>query len=215
VMPGLTMTVSKEEKGVTVTAAPDIPSIASKFQALVDAANATLTEISNQTAYDPGTKKASPLTGDFMVRQLSQVMLGAVSTGLSYTKTDSKTNITSTVDFGSLAQLGIQLNRDGQLTFDAGKFTASYSEDPTRIQGAGIALGNSFKALATKQSTSITAVITGRKNDIDDLTDQISDWDVRLAARREALQKQYAGLETSLGKLKNQSSWLSGQLSGL
>jgi flagellar hook-associated protein 2 len=215
VMPGVTMTVSKEEHGVTVTAAADVQSIAGKFQALVDAANATLAEVSKQTAYDPGTQKASPLTGDFMVRQLSQAMLSAVSTGLSYTKTDSKTNTTSTVDFGSLAQLGIQLNRDGQLSFDAGKFTASYSEDPARIQGAGIALGNSFKGLATKQSTSITALITGRKNDIDKLTDQISDWDVRLAARREALQKQYAGLETSLGKLKNQSSWLSGQLSGL
>nr|WP_296065296.1 flagellar filament capping protein FliD [uncultured Actinoplanes sp.] len=215
VMPGLTMTVSKEEPGVTVTATADVTAIADKFQALVDAANATLSEISTQSAYDPGTKQASPLTGDFMVRQLSQVILSAVSTGLTYTKTDSKTNTTSTVDFGSLAQLGIQLNRDGQLTFDAGRFTASYSADPTRIQGAGIALGNSLKSIAGKQSASITSVITGRKNDIDKLNDQISDWDVRLAARREALQKQYAGLESSLGKLKNQSSWLSGQLSGL
>jgi len=64
-------------------------------------------------------------------------------------------------------------------------------------------------------ATSLTSIITGRNNEISGLNDQISDWDVRLAAKREALQKQYADLEVSLGKLKDQSSWLSGQLAGL
>lgn len=217
VMPGVTMTVSKEDTGVTVTAGADVESIASKFQAMVDAANATLAEIQSQSAYDQTTKKGSPLTGDFMVRQVTQAILSAVSTGLTYPKTDNTTDPPTTVNvnFGSLSDLGIQLNRDGLLSFNASKFTAKYSEDPSRIQGGGIALGNAFKDLAGKQSTSITSVVTGRKNDIDAINDQISDWDVRLAAKREALQKRYADLETSLGKLKSQSSWLSGQLAGL
>ena len=37
----------------------------------------------------------------------------------------------------------------------------------------------------------------------------------RLATRRLALQKQYAGLEVALGKLNSQSTWLAGQLAGL
>ncbi len=106
-------------------------------------------------------------------------------------------------------------SRDGQLTFDAAKFTAAYNADPAGIQQAGIGLADNFEAMADKQSLSVTAVITGRKNEIDTINDQISNWDVRLAAKREALQKQYADLETALGKLKDQSSWLSGQLSGL
>ena len=60
-----------------------------------------------------------------------------------------------------------------------------------------------------------TAVITGRNSEIDLFNTQISDWDVRLASKKEALQKQYADLEVALGKLKDQSSWLSGQLAGL
>jgi flagellar hook-associated protein 2 len=220
-MPGVSLTVSKLETGVTVTSQQDVNGIAAKFQAMVDSANAMLTQISNQTAYNPTTKAGSPLTGDFAVRTMSQTVLSKISQGLVYdnpaydkTKPISDTNLEK-IKFGSLSQLGIELDRSGQLTFDAGKFTASYNANPAAIQQAGVALGDQFEDMAGKMTTTITSVITGRKSEIDNLTSQISNWDVRLATKRTALQKQYSDLEVSLGKLKNQSSWLSGQLAGL
>jgi len=42
--------------------------------------------------------------------------------------------------------------------------------------------------------------------------EQIADWDDRLASREALLKTQYANLETALGKLKDQSTWLAGQL---
>jgi flagellar hook-associated protein 2 len=200
-MSGVTLTATKVEDAVTITSEPDVTGLADKFQALVDAANATLTEITKQTAYDASTKKGSPLTGDFMVRQLSSTILSKVSAGLT--------------DFGSLSGLGIQLTRDGQLSFDKDKFTSQYAADPTKIQKAGIAFAQAVDTMASKQQTSVTSVITGRNNEIDAITNQIDNWDVRLTARRAALQRQYANLETSLGKLKDQGNWLSGQLAGL
>jgi flagellar hook-associated protein 2 len=119
------------------------------------------------------------------------------------------------VNFGSLSKLGIQLDKTGQLTFDADKFTAAYNADPTAIKAAGIALGDSFESLATKQNDNVTSAITSRNNSVDSLNLQIDDWDVRLSAKQEALQKTYASLETALGKLKDQSSWLSGQIASL
>jgi flagellar hook-associated protein 2 len=214
-MAGVTLTVSGEEKNVTVTSASDVSGIAAKVQAMVDAANATLTEISGQTAYDASTKTSSPLTGDFSVRQMSQEILGAVSRGLSFPDPDSTSTPPATIDFGSLSKLGIQLNRSGQLTFDASKFTAKYNEDPTAIKKAGMALADTFETMATRQSTNITSVITGRKSEIDSMTSQISDWDIRLIAKREALQKTYSDLESSLSNLKSQSTWLSGQIASL
>jgi flagellar hook-associated protein 2 len=217
-MPGITMTVSKVESAVSLTSASDVSGIAAKFQALVDAANKTLTEVSNQTAYDSSTNAGSPLTGDFTVRQMSQSILSAVSQGLSYTNTTTDGNGIKTdtkVNFGSLSKLGIQLDKSGQLTFDADKFTAAYNADPAGIKSAGIALGDQFEALATKQGNTMTATITSRTNQIDSLNLQIDNWDVRLQARQTALSKQYADLETALGNLKNQSTWLSGQLAGL
>ncbi|GIF06083.1 flagellar filament capping protein FliD [Actinoplanes siamensis] len=217
-MPGVTLTVSKEENDVTVDATNDTKAIAGKMQALVDGVNAALAEIKTQTAYDTDTKKGSPLTGDFTVRQMSSALLSAVSNGLSYTRsgTDANGNETSTtVDFGSLKQLGVTLNKDGTLAFDEGAFTDAYNTNPSKVQEAGIALGNKFKKLTETQSNAITGVMTGRKSEIASLNDQIDNWDVRLAAKKEALQRTYTALETSLGNLKSQSSWLSGQLASL
>ncbi|AGL21200.1 flagellar filament capping protein FliD [Actinoplanes sp. N902-109] len=209
-MAGVTVTVAKVEPGVTMNVESDVAGMASKFQALVDAANAALTEVTNQTAYDPSTKVGSPLTGDFMVRQMSQTILSTVSTGLSYKQDDG-----TKVNFGSLSKFGIELDRSGKLTFDAEKFTASYNADPAGIKTAGIALGDSFRAVANTQIQNVTSAITGRKNAIDAMNVQIDNWDVRLAAKKTALQKQYTDLETALGKLKDQGNWLSGQIASL
>ncbi len=215
-MAGVTLTVSKQEDAVTVDVANDTSSIADQFQAMVDAANAALQEIGKQTAYDPSTKTGQPLTGDFSVREMSQKILSSISMGLSYDDPASTTdNPLPKIKFGSLSQIGIQLDSTGQLTFDRAKFNDAYASNPTSIQQAGIAFGDQVESMGDSMATSLTSIITGRNNEISGLNDQISDWDVRLAAKREALQKQYADLEVSLGKLKDQSSWLSGQLAGL
>ena len=222
-MPGVSITVSKLENDVTVTADSDVNGMAGKIQALVDAANSTLTEIGNQTAYDSTTKRSSPLTGDFSVRNISQVLLGKISLGLTYTNpsydstqpTDAATRTNLPKVPISLAKLGVQLDRSGKLTFNKDDFTNSYNANPTQIQAAGIEFADQFRAVAFEQTRNVTSVITGRNSEIDNLNSQISNWDVRLAAKKLALQKTYSDLETSLGKLKNQSSWLSGQLSSL
>ena len=218
---GVTVTVAKKEAGVTLNVESDVSNMAGKFQALVDAANAALTEVTAQTKYDPATKVSSPLTGDFMIRQLSQKILSTVSQGLTFddptfvADPDNPGQKAGKINFGSLSKFGIALDRSGQLTFDQGKFTATYNADPAAMKTAGIALGDTFRAVANAQISDVTSAMTGRKNTIDALTTQISNWDVRLAAKKVALTKQYAGLESALGKLQNQSSWLSGQIASL
>jgi flagellar hook-associated protein 2 len=201
-MPGVTLTATKEEDGITVTTVPDVSGMAAKFQALVDAANATLTEVATQTAYDPSTKIGSPLTGDFTVRQMGQSVLSSVSQGQA--------------GIGSLSKIGVELSKNGQqFVFNAQKFTDAYNADPDSIKAAGIKLGDTFEALATKQVANVAASITGRNNVIGSMNLQIDNWDVRLAAKQLSLSKTYSDLETALGKLKNQSTWLSGQISSL
>jgi flagellar hook-associated protein 2 len=217
-MPGVSIAVSKVEDNVTVNAAADVTGIADKFQALVDAANATLSEISKQTAFDAATKKSSPLTGDFAVRNMSQRILSSISQGLSYqdpewVKPDNDPNAKpDMIDFGSLAKLGITLERSGRLNFDATKFKNSYAENQGAVQAAGIGFADQVEKLATDMTNNVKSVITGRTSEIDRFSSQIAEWDVRLSARKLALQKQYSDLEVSLGKLKEKSSWLAGQL---
>jgi len=196
-MPGVTLTATKEETGVTVDVATDASGIADKIKAMVDAANAVLSEVTKQTKVD-ATGKGATLTGDFMVRQISQTVLSTVSQGQA--------------GIGSLSKLGVQLEKDGMLSFKAGSFNSSYAADPAKFQAAGIAMGDAFQAVAKKQTDNLTAAITGRRNIIDSMNDQIDNWDTRLEARRSALTKQYASLETALSNLRSQSSYLSSQL---
>jgi flagellar hook-associated protein 2 len=64
-------------------------------------------------------------------------------------------------------------------------------------------------------SGTLTASINGRKSEIDDLQAQIQSWDTRLAARQAQLKKQFTDMETALSQMKQQSSWLAGQVSTL
>jgi flagellar hook-associated protein 2 len=62
---------------------------------------------------------------------------------------------------------------------------------------------------------SITTAISGRQSRISQIDNQISNWDVRLAAREATMRRQFAAMETMLGKLRDQSNWLAGQLASL
>ncbi len=200
---GTSITVTKEgETGVTVDVASDTSAITAKVKSLVDAMNGTFSEIGKQTAYNSSNKGSAALTGDFAVRQISQRLLGTVSGGLD--------------NFGSLSKLGISLTRDGTVSFDEAKFKNTYEADPDAIKTATTAYATGVKELADRSQTGVTDVINGRKSLIDDMNDQISNWDIRLATRKKtALTRQFANLETSLSSMKNQSNWLAGQLAGL
>ncbi len=127
-IPGTSFTVSALESGVTLSVATDSSGLADKMQALVDAANAALNEISKQTSYNAGTKTASPLLGDSTVRNLQQNILGTVSTLLG--------NGTST------ANLGIQLTKSGTLTFDRNTFLDAFAADPVKVRQAVTSSGS-------------------------------------------------------------------------
>jgi len=205
-IPDVTLNVSQQATGVSVNIASDADAIADKMQALVDATNGALSTMSTQSAYNASTKSGGPLTGDYTVRELQGNLLSGVSSGVS--------------GYGSLQQLGLQLDSSGNLKFDRSAFIAAYNANPSGVQSAvagGLAksLDDVANSATDPISGSLTAVIQGGNSQVTRLNRQISDWDVRLTARQAAYQKQFTNLEVALGKLKDQSSWLSGQLAGL
>ncbi|GGL01061.1 hypothetical protein Ppa06_69760 [Planomonospora parontospora subsp. parontospora] len=227
VMQGVSLSVSKVETGVTVTSSPDSDAVASKMQAFVDAANAALSEISNQTSYNSVSKTKQPLTGNFAVRQITQTILGQVGNGQT--------------DYGSFSQIGVQLDKGGKLAFNREKFLKAYAADPDAVKNAVTAkdpviegrvdaqgkpvpktevtgmmgLAEKLSIIANNSTNGITSAIKGGENTITDLNKRIDAWDLRLEKREEALRKQFSGLEVALGKLNQQSSWLAGQIASL
>lgn len=214
-MDGVTLTLSKADPAtsVTIDVTSDAAATADAVGKMIDNVNAALADIKKNTSYDPATKKAALLVGDGMLRDLQQRLLGAVSGG----STDAST-------------AGITVTRDGTLAFDRTKFLDAYGKDPAGTQALvggskdkpgiaerlrGVADAAVRSATATGGPGLLTASIKSHEDEIRGLTANISSWDARLTMREAKLRRQFAGLETALGKLQQQGQWLAGQIAGL
>ncbi|HSE10509.1 MAG TPA: flagellar filament capping protein FliD [Nocardioidaceae bacterium] len=222
-VPGLdvTLTAGAEKASGAITVAQDVASLTESVKAMVDSVNAALNEIGTLTAYDAASKKAGLLGGDSLLRGVRNQLIESVSRGLGGE---------------SLATVGIEVDRYGKLTFDEAKFKSAYAADPAgtvaKFAGTDATATNEKdpydtaygfadrlnvmgEAFSNSIDGTITNAIKNRQSAIRGMEDDIAGWDVRLATRQATLQRQYTALETALGKLQSQSSWLAGQLASL
>jgi flagellar hook-associated protein 2 len=213
VLPGGTLTVSAaSDTPVTVDVSADPDAVAAKVQAFVDAANAALSEIATQSAN--GKDSTAALSGDSNLRRLTDQVLTAVSDVVA--------------GLGSAGSAGVQLTRAGKVSFTPDTFLSALRADPAKVRKlfAGTTAADGVDGVATrmqklaKQTTDVTTgtltlLAKGRDDLATDLQGRIADWDLRLAARKDALTKQFTAMETALSSLKSQSTWLAGQLSSL
>jgi len=214
-MDGVAITVSKPETA-TVSVASDPDAVAAKVQALVDAANSALNSVRDNT--NPKGGASSTLKGDTALRNLASLVLQAVSSAVG--------------GDGSAALAGIELNRNGTVDFTRADFLAALQADPAKVQrlfsgtDAVPGIGRRLQDVA-QDATGTTAAGTdptkgiltqlaqGRDRLATDITRRIEAWDLRLAQRKETLTRQFTAMETALSSMKNQSTWLAGQLSSL
>ena len=123
VMPGVTLTLKEESAtAVTVSVDRDGEALAAKVEGMVAAANAVLSEIGKLTAYDPETKKAGILLGDSTVRTIQTNILSAF------------TSLYGAGTTGSAGVAGIEVDRNGVVTFDKAVFLSEYNEDPDSVE---------------------------------------------------------------------------------
>jgi flagellar hook-associated protein 2 len=225
-MTGVSVTVS--EKGAAVVEVGEDPkSVAAKVKTFVDAVNSALSTITKHGNSEKGSTAA--LKGDFQLRNLTSQLLQSVSDAVS--------------GAGSPGAIGIELTRNGTVTLDETAFLAKLASDPDLVQrmlagapavaaqaatattpaveeqAAVDGISQRLEALTKRLTNSTTGTLTllaqGRDDLVKDFESRIADWDLRLATRRETLTRQFTAMETALSSLKNQSSWLAGQLGSL
>jgi flagellar hook-associated protein 2 len=206
VLPGVTFTVSEQSATqVTLTSQRDDKAIADKMQALVDAINAGSAEIDKNTATGAKTK-AGVLAGDYAMRILDSRIADGINTPLAGSG-------------NTLATIGIELDRDGKVTFNRDKFLTALGTDAAGTQDAATELATRFADLGNSVSEplkgSLVLAVARHDETVTDLNKQIDDWDTRLELRKQSLERQFTAMETALGRLRDQSSWLSGQLGSL
>jgi flagellar hook-associated protein 2 len=205
-MSGVAVTVSAVTPGggtpATVTVGTDNTGITKKMQAVVDAANAALADIARQTDTSKGTTAA--LSGNYGMQSLGQQVVRAVS---------------DAVGSNSPASVGLQLTRDGTITFDAAKFSSALTASPalarqlvagtTATPGVASRLATLAKSATDSLTGTLTTLANGEDAQAKTIQSQIDAWTLRLSARQEALTTQYSNLQSMLGTLQSQQSWLS------
>lgn len=216
VLPGATITVNqKETTPVTVSVVPDPDAVAAKVSAMVDAANAALTTVKTYTSNATGSTAA--LKGDFSVSSLAGRLQDAISFAVG--------------SDGSPARIGFELTKDGKITFDKAVFTAALKDTPELAQrmvagtpavggvdavpGIAQRLAEVTKAASDSTTGALVKLAEGQDSKVKDIQDRIDAWDLRLEKRREMLTRQFTAMETALSSLRNQSTWLAGQLNSL
>jgi flagellar hook-associated protein 2 len=223
---GVTITVSKETaEPLTVSVNRDTAGVATKVKTLVDAVNSALNTVRTYTSNAKGSTAA--LKGDFPVSQLAGQLLDAVSSAIGAD--------------GSPAQAGLELSKDGKtIVFTEATFVNLLNANPDKVQrmvagtAAGIgpdllpgtaddvaASGVAGRLLAVAKAASDSAtgslvkLAEGQDSMVEDIKNRIEAWDLRLLKRKETLTRQFTAMETALSSLKNQSTWLAGQINSL
>ncbi|HYO84923.1 MAG TPA: flagellar filament capping protein FliD [Dermatophilaceae bacterium] len=204
-MPGVSVTAVKADPAipVTVTVANDVEGLAAKVKAMVDAANGAIDNIKVNSNFDQSSKTAGVFLGDSVARELQTRITNVV--------------VGTTALSASIA--GVSIDRQGNLTFDKGRFSAAYAADPAKVEAALVTTAKNLAEVG-KQSTSptdglLSVRIQGEQRLVADYTKQISRFEDRMSLRQQGLERQFAALESMLSKLQAQGSWLTGQIASL
>ncbi|WP_431278791.1 flagellar filament capping protein FliD [Leifsonia poae] len=212
VLPGVSVSVTTASTTpVTLTIARDDASITNVASSLVGSINDILSFISQQQAVTTSTNStggtvvtAGTFAGDLTVRDADQKLTAAAQ---------------APIDGISPSTYGIVVASDGSISLDKDVFAAAMAKDPDKtkaaVQAVAARVADAAGLISDKHDGTVTTKITGEQKTVKGLSDQVADWDVRLADRRSTLEKTYANLEVQLQQLQSQSSWLTGQLASL
>jgi flagellar hook-associated protein 2 len=225
--------VSQTGVSTTIKVGTDTGSITSAMSSMIDAANKAIQSVKDNTDSSQGSTAA--LKGNFSLIQLADEVRRRLSDAVTVPVSAANPKGTA-----SPASIGIQLTKDGAITFDSAKFSAALSATPAlaqQIAGGLTGVGKDKTAntpddtvdsdgLAARLSVlgemasdsvsgSIVTMAKGEDAGAKDIQSQIDAWTLRLKQRKDTMTAQFNALETALSSLQSQQSWLTSQVNSL
>jgi flagellar hook-associated protein 2 len=207
VIPGVTVALSAVGDAAVTVSRQAIAAPAA-VQGMVDAYNKITDLVKAQRAAN------APLNGEAMLRTLTGTLVGAL---LTPAPTGEGSPVAS--DLRLLSAIGVTVQKDGKLAFDAAKLDEAY---PARADAVKALLADRMGALsqvADGLSASFSGAIDRRQATMRDqdlvLTARIDDINVRLEKKRASLLAQFSRFEGSLGRLKAIGDNMNAQFTGM
>lgn len=141
VIPGVTLTLAKTNANspTKITVARDTSTVMGSVGTFVKAYNDINKTLSDVSAYDPVTKKASILTGDASVRNMQAQIRGVLNTAVAG----------GASAYTILSQVGVTVQKDGTLALDSTKLQAAMTSNFNDVAGLFAAVGKSSDSLVT------------------------------------------------------------------
>lgn len=224
-------------KGVKINATRDFDVAAGKMEKMMGALTDALTTLNKgmqsvtKEGVDPLTNKrftytaAGPL-GNSEGRDLKNKIMGLVSSGMTLTDAEGKSQTYSLASFGISLGGGVEKGANGkfhssqvELKFDAEKFKKAMESDPEKVQQVMVEFAKKVGDMASKVSDftegTLTKTIESKQSTVSYYNNRVSEYDDRLVRKEAQLYKQYSSLETMLARMQQQQAWLAGQLSQL
>jgi len=201
-IPGVTMNLVSAEPNVPLqlSVGPDTTQATTAVNAFVVAYNTLVTAINNQYAVDPTTNTEGPLGSDGSLRSLQSSLLADVSYSIG-----------GNGGLVNLASLGINMNDDGTLTVGTTVDNKSLSDVMTgnpsaflnffqNVSSTGFA--NNFSKDLTNLTDSVNGVLNldlaQNSTEQSNLTDQISNFNDRMASQKQELLTQFSQVNAAL-----------------
>jgi flagellar hook-associated protein 2 len=207
VVSGLDITVNQgTQSPVTVNVSSSTSALTSTLKDFVSSYNSLRDNLDKLTAYDATTSTAGVLFASSEALQ--------VDTNVSHLITQRFFGVGQ---FQSLAEVGINISDKGKLSLDETKLNAAFTKDPDSIKklftdskiGISKKLDAAIERLAGKDDSVLASRTDSLTHTIDSNNDRISQMSDALDKQREALMNQFATLETTVAKMKDNLSALS------
>ncbi|MBB6365988.1 MULTISPECIES: flagellar filament capping protein FliD [unclassified Xanthomonas] len=205
IVPGVAINLTKAVAGTTynLNITSDNSPLKANLTALVSAYNSANSVLKSSSAYDATNKKASPMTGDAMVRGLQQSLRRLVSDNVS-----------------GLMALGVTIDKDGVMSLDSSKFDTAVAADPSAAKtmlGSAGTFGTGMSTLLKSNLDTTNGTLTQRTDalnkHISDLTDQLNDLDARMQTLSDQYTARFTAMETLVTQMQGVSDSLTKQFS--
>ncbi len=212
---------------VQLTISRDMATVETKIDEFLASFNEMIDRIDAQSKYDAKTKKAGILLGDSTAQTMRREM---------YRVVQSKT-IGNVGRYDDLADVGITVGRDGDLTVNKTRLRAAISEDPAAVDAlfnaktlkvpdtsnpnaptpreeyTELGILGQIDNVTKRYENSTDGVLVLKRKTLEalqtSLSKRIEEFDVRLEARRVILTRQFTAMEQTIGNLQSQQGFLS------
>lgn len=208
---GVTLNLTKASTtATTLTVSQDKnSSLSASLTSIVKAYNDLNTTIHSLGGYNAETKVGGALLGNSTLRTVSSSIRNLFQSAVAGT---------SGSNYKRLSDLGLEIQKDGSITFNSGKLTTATSTDFEAVGNLAATFGAAAKTLTSSMlgtDGSITAATDGAKASIKDIDKRRETLNTRLIAIEARYTKQFSALDTLVASMNSTQTYLTQQLANL